>query len=122
MPQSASPMLQTATTFEGMRAEFVRSGTVAEIIRATRKTIRESRDLLAWTDELIGKVSLAADSGALDYTALAHRYSDWARDQIAWAEMATNQKDKREHVALAERYLQLAAEELLAATRAKQQS
>jgi hypothetical protein len=94
-----------------------RPGVVAETILATRIIIRESRDLMARTDELLTSVILTSPDITLDYSALAHRYSDWAREQVAFVDKATNHKDRREHVALAQRYLCLAEEELLASTR-----
>jgi hypothetical protein len=51
----------------------------------------------------------------LDYSALAHRYSDWAREQINLAEKADSPKYKTGHILLAERYLLLAQQELVAA-------
>jgi hypothetical protein len=51
----------------------------------------------------------------LDYSALAQRYSDWAREQINLAEKADSRKYKTGHILLAERYLLLAQEELIAA-------
>jgi hypothetical protein len=51
----------------------------------------------------------------LDYSALAQRYSDWAVEQISLAEKAGAQNYKAGHILLAERYLRLAEQELIAA-------
>jgi hypothetical protein len=90
-------------------------GAVAETIHATRIIIRESRELMARIDELLAKFILACPDTTLDFSALAHRYSDWAREQIALVEGAIDHKDMREHAMLAERYLWLAEQELIAA-------
>ena len=38
------------------------SDSVSDTIRATRKTIRESHDLMAWADELLGRVRSSGSS------------------------------------------------------------
>ena len=52
-------------------------------------------------------------------TIRARRYFDWARKQVALAEVALASSRRAVHIALADHYLQFAERELVAAKRAK---